>query len=47
MTILHQVFNLIIGLGSIVIIILTISGGAFWLGDKMNKDDRYKTNSQK
>ena len=28
-------------------IILTIAGGAFWLGDKMNKDDRYKTNSRK
>ena len=45
MTILHQVFNLIIGLASIVIIISAIAGGAFWLGNKMNKDDRHKTNS--
>ena len=45
MIILHQVFNLIIGLVSLVIIILVIAGGAFWLGDKMNKDDRHKTNS--
>ena len=42
MTILQQVFNLIIGLVSIVLIISAIAGGAFWLGDKMNKDDRYK-----
>ena len=42
MTILHQVFNLIVGLVSLVIIISAIAGGAFWLGDKMNKDDRYK-----
>ena len=42
MTILHQIFNLIIGLVSIVLIISSIAGGAFWLGDKMNKDDRYK-----
>ena len=42
MTILHQVFNLMIGLVSIVIIISAIAGVAFWLGDKMNKDDRYK-----
>jgi amino acid transporter len=42
MTVLHQVFNLIIGLVSIVIIILAIAGGAFWLGNKLNKDDRYK-----
>jgi len=42
MTILHQVFNLIIGIVSIIIIISAIAGGAFWLGDKMNKDDRYK-----
>jgi len=42
MTILHQVFNLMIGLVSIVIIISAIAGGAFWLGNKMNKDDRYK-----
>jgi len=42
MTILHQVFNLMIGLVSIVLIISAIAGGAFWLGDKMNKDDRYK-----
>jgi hypothetical protein len=42
MTVLHQVFNLLIGLVSIVIIISAIAGGAFWLGDKMNKDDRYK-----
>ena len=42
MTILHQVFNLIIGLFSIVLIISAIVGVAFWLGDKMNKDDRYK-----
>jgi hypothetical protein len=42
MTILHQIFNLIIGLVSIVLIISAIAGGAFWLGDKMNKDDRYK-----
>jgi hypothetical protein len=42
MTILHQVFNLIIGLVSIVLIISAIAGVAFWLGDKMNKDDRYK-----
>jgi len=42
MTILHQVFNLIIGLVSILIIISAIAGVAFWLGDKMNKDDRYK-----
>ena len=45
MTILHQVFNLIIGLASIVIIISAIAGGAFWLGNKMNKDDIHKTNS--
>ena len=45
MTIQHQVFNLIIGLVSIVIIIASIAMGAFWLGDKMNKDDRHKTNS--
>jgi hypothetical protein len=31
-----------IGLVSIVLIISAIAGGAFWLGDKMNKDDRYK-----
>jgi len=42
MTIPHQIFNLIIGLVSIVLIISAIAGGAFWLGDKMNKDDRYK-----
>jgi hypothetical protein len=42
MTILHQIFNLIIGLVSIVLIISAITGGAFWFGDKMNKDDRYK-----
>ena len=45
MTILHQVFNLIIGLVSIVLIISAISLGAFWFGDKMNKDDRYKENN--
>ena len=42
MTILHQIFNLIMGLVSIVIIISAIAMGAFWLGNKMNKDDRYK-----
>jgi len=42
MTILHQIFNLIIGLFSLLIIISAIAGVAFWLGDKMNKDDRYK-----
>ena len=42
MTILHQVFNLIIGIVSIIIIISAIAVGAFWLGNKMNKDDRYK-----
>jgi hypothetical protein len=42
MTILHQIFNLIIGLVSLLIIISAIVGGAFWLADKMNKDDRYK-----
>ena len=45
MTIQHQVFNLIIGLVSLVMIISSIAGGAFWLGNKMNKDDRHKTNS--
>lgn len=45
MTILQQVFNLIVGLVSLIIIISSIALGAFWLGDKMNKDDRYKTNS--
>ena len=42
MTILHQVFNLMIGLVSIVIIISAIAEVAFWFGNKMNKDDRYK-----
>lgn len=45
MTILPQVFNLIVGIVSLVIIISAIAGGAFWLGNKMNKDDRHKTNS--
>lgn len=45
MTIQQQVFNLIVGLVSLIIIISAIALGAFWLGDKMNKDDRYKTNS--
>ena len=42
MTILNQVFNLMIGLVSIVIIISAIAGGAFWFGNKMNEEDRYK-----
>lgn len=45
MTIQQQVFNLIIGTFSLFIIISVIALGAFWLGDKMNKDDRYKTNN--
>ena len=45
MTMLHQIFNLIMGLVSIVIIISAIAMGAFWLADKMNKDDRYKENN--
>lgn len=45
MTILQQVFNLIIGLVSLIMIISSIAGVAFWLGNKMNKDDRHKTNS--
>ena len=45
MTIQQQVFNLILGTFSLFIIISAIALGAFWLGDKMNKDDRHKTNS--
>jgi amino acid transporter len=45
MTTLQQIFNLIIGLVSTIIIISVIIGGAFWLSNKMNEDDRHKRNS--
>jgi amino acid transporter len=45
MTTLQQIFNLIIGLVSTIMIISVIIGGAFWLSNKMNEDDRHKRNS--
>ena len=47
MTIQQQIFNLIVGLGSTIMIISVIIGGAFWLSNKMNEDDRHKRNSRK
>lgn len=45
MTTLQQIFNLIIGIVSTIIIVSVIIGGAFWLSNKMNEDDRHKRNS--
>jgi hypothetical protein len=45
MTTLQQIFNLIIGLVSTIMIISVIIGGAFWLSNKMNENDRHKRNS--
>jgi hypothetical protein len=45
MSILNQIFNLILGLVSTIIIISSILWGAFWLSDKMNVDDRQQKNS--
>jgi amino acid transporter len=45
MTTLQQIFNLIIGLVSTIMIISVIIGGAFWLSNKMNEYDRHKRNS--
>jgi hypothetical protein len=47
MTTLQQLFNLIIGLVSTILIISMILSGAFWLSNKMNKDDRHKQNNRK
>jgi hypothetical protein len=45
MTTLQQIFNLIVGLVSTIMIVSVIIGGAFWLSNKMNDDDRHKRNS--
>ena len=45
MTTLQQIFNLITGLVSTIMIISVIIGGAFWLSNKMNENDRHKRNS--
>lgn len=45
MSILNQLFNLVLGLVSTIIIISAILGGAFWLSNKMNVDDRQRKNS--
>jgi amino acid transporter len=45
MTTLQEIFNLIIGLVSTIMIISVIIGGAFWLSNKMNENDRHKRNS--
>jgi len=45
MTTLQQIYNLIIGLISTIMIISVIIGGAFWLSNKMNENDRHKRNS--
>jgi hypothetical protein len=47
MTIQQQLINLIVGLVSTITIISVIIGGAFWLSNKMNEDDRHKRNSPK
>ena len=41
MTLSQQIFNLVIGTASIVLVISLIAGFAFWLGDKLNKDDKH------
>jgi galactitol-specific phosphotransferase system IIC component len=43
MTILKQIINLTIGLGTTVLIIITIFGIALWLANKLNKNE--KTNN--
>jgi hypothetical protein len=45
MTTLQQIFNLIVGLVSTIMIVSVIIGGAFCLSNKMNDDDRHKRNS--
>ena len=45
MTTLQQIFNLITGLVSTIMIVSVIIGGAFWLSNKMNENDRHKRNS--
>lgn len=39
MTILKQITNLVIGVGSTILIIGTIVGIAFWLASKLSKND--------
>lgn len=39
MTILKQIINLVIGVGSTILIIGTIVAIAFWLASKLNKND--------